>query len=276
VQVIDRTIIRIKFPPINFQQRYAVLICGDLAENFWGECFWNDTVWMYKTLIANGYTKENIFVLYGNGVDYFSANPYYRNATTVTDFAANSTKVNLVFDGLKNGDAANGIPKMDTNDTLFVWTFDHGGQSGGQSTLCLRDGCMLASNFNAKLNAIPYAQRAIFMQQCFSGGFIPGLQNSKTYISTACRSTEVARAADTELEVVGGKTYSHGEYNFYITTALNRLLISPMSAVNADTNADTFVASNEMHAWEAARENQPEIPQSNDMGGIGSIFKFKK
>jgi hypothetical protein len=267
----------IKLVPINFAKRYAVLICGDLAENFWGECFWNDTVWMYKTLLANGYQPADILVLYGDGVDYLSANNAYRHSSTVTDFAATVGNVNMVLNGLKVGDAAKGIPKMDSNDTLFLWTFDHGGLSAGQSTLCLRDGVITASSFATKLNAVAYAQRAIFMQQCYSGGFINQLKSAKTYISTACRSDEVARPADTENETVAGKTYSHGEYNYYITTALNRLNTSPPGgAINADSNGDTYVSSKEMHAWEAARESMPETPQSNDMGGIGSLFRFKK
>lgn len=263
------------FPRLNVPKRYAVLITGDLAENFWGECFWNDTVWLYKTLLSNGYAAEDIFVLYGDGADYASPNAAYQHPSRVTDFAATSGNVNAVLDGLKSGDAARGIPKMDTNDTLFMWTFDHGGRSGTESTLCLRDGCMLASAFSAKANAIEYQQRAIFMQQCFSGGFIPLLQNNKTYISTAARFDEVARPADTENEVVGGRTYSHGEYDYWITSALNRL--TPVgAAVNADTSADTYLSMAELHAWNAGHESLPETPQMNDMGGVGALFKMKK
>ena len=277
VRLVQAAITRITFPPLNFKKRYAVLICGDLAENFDGECFWNDTVWMYKTLRNNGYAREDIFVLYGDGADYASANPYYQNPITVTDFAATPAKVNMVLDGLKNGDAANSIPKMDSNDTLFVWTFDHGGLSGGQATLCLRGGVITASNFATKMNAITYAERAVFMQQCYSGGFINGLKNSKTFISTACRGDEVARPADTENEMYGGKSYSHGEFNYHVTTALNRLKTSPPGgAINADSNADTYIASKEMHVWNVGHESRPETPQNNDMGGIGSTFKFKK
>lgn len=268
---------RITFPLLNVAKRYAVLICGDLAENFSGECFWNDTVWMYKTLLANGYQPNDIFVCYGDGVDFISANPAYKHPSTVTDFAANTAQVNLVLDGLKNGDAANAIPKMDDNDTLFVWTFDHGALSGGTAYLCLRDAWMSASAFSGKLNALPYAQRAIFMQQCYSGGFINSLKNAKTFISTACRGDEVARPADTENEMVGGKTYSHGEFNYHVTTALNRLKTNPPGGVvNADGNNDTFISSAEMHAWNVSHESRPETPQSNDMGGVGSVFRFKK
>lgn len=267
---------QIKPPPINFPKRYAVLITGDLAENFSGECFWNDTVWMYKSLIANGYDPDDIFVLYGDGVDYVSANPAYRHPTPVSRFAATTTNVNTVLNGLKNGDPMRGIPKMDDNDTLFVWTFDHGGRtSSGESTLCLRNGWIGADAFAAKLNALAYQSRAVFMQQCYSGGFINPLKNAKTFISTAAKADEVARPADTENETYAGKVYTHGEFNYHITSALDRR--SPTGAsVNADYNWDTFVSAFEMHKWNVAKESRPETPQSNDMGGIGNLFKFKK
>lgn len=265
-----------KVKPLNLTRRYAVLITGDLAENFWGECFWNDTVWMYKSLLANGYAADDIFVLYGDGADYMSANPAYRHPTPVTNFAATVANVNMVLDGLKNGDAAHGIPKIDSNDTLFVWTFDHGGRTGaGESTLCLRGGSIGADAFSAKLNALEYSSRAVFMQQCFSGGFINPLKSAKTFISTASSATEVAHPADTENETYGGVVYSHGEFNYWVTSAMNRLTPTG-AAMNADSNADTFLSSLELHQWNASHESRSETPQSNDMGGVGSTFKFKK
>ena len=272
---VDR--LKIKFPPLNFAKRYAVLICGDLAENFAGECFWNDTVWMFKTLLANGYNQDDIIVLYGDGADYISANAAYRHPVKVTDMAATAANVRIVFDGLKNGDAARNIPKMDGNDTLFLWTFDHGGRSGSTSTLGLRGGAMLATEFATKANAITYQRRAVFMQQCYSGGFVDLMKNDKTIISTACRADEVARPADTENEMVGGKSYSHGEFNYHITTALNRLKTTPPGgAINADSNADTYISAREMHNWNVAHESRPETPTGNDAAGVGSILKWKK
>jgi hypothetical protein len=258
-------------------QRYAVLICGDLAENFTGECFWNDTIWMFKALIANGYTKDHIYVLYGDGSDFASTNANYQYPETITNFAATPSNVNMVLDGLKNGDVGHGIAKMKDNDTLFLWTFDHGSSLAGVSYLCLRGGNLSASTINDKLNAIPYAARAIFMQQCFSGGFIPGLKNSKTFISTACQADEVAHPGDDpyEFENVGGKSYSHGEYNFYVTSALNRLNPSGV-AVIADSNMDTWIASLEMHNWDAVHKSRPEHPQMDNSGGVGDTVRFKK
>lgn len=276
VQVRNRRTLEAALP-----RRYAVLITGDLAENFSGECFWNDTVWMYKALVNNGYREDDIFVLYGDGADYISANPTYRHPRTVTDFAATVVEVNAVFAGLKNGDVARGIPKIRSNDTLFLWTFDHGGRrSSGEATLCLRDGVIGAEAFATKLNALTYHRRSVFMQQCYSGGFVEPLKNAQTFVSTAASATELAYPADTEFEIVGGRTYSHGEYNFHAISALDRH--TPLNAlVSADTavgvgNSDSRVSALEMHRWVVKKESRSETPQMNDMGGVGSAMLFVK
>lgn len=143
------------------------------------------------------------------------------------------------------------------------------------AVLCLRDGNMTDTSFATKLNAIAYSRRAIFMQQCRSGGFIDNLKNDNTFISTACRADENARPADTENDTYSGVVYSHGEYNYYITSALDRL--TPAGAVvNADANGDGWVSSLEMHNWESSHESLPETPQKDDTGGKGSTFRFKK
>lgn len=250
-------------------RKYAVLICGDVAESGYNE-FWNDTLWMYKTLINKGYTPERIFVLYGDGNDFISPNPRYQYPQKVTDFAATSTWVNRVFDGLKNGDAAIGVPKMTENDTLFLWAFDHGG-GNNPATLGLRDGYMSDTTFAAKVNAIPYETRTIFMQQCRSGGFIDNLTNNKTYIYTACRSFENAHRADTENELFGDIWYCHGEFNYHVICALSGAAPDG-TGINADSNSNGKVSMTEAAAWNTNHENQPEVPQVDNTGGVGAGF----
>jgi len=264
--------VSILLPP----QKYALLITGDVAESGYNE-FWNDTVWMYKTLRNAGYSAENIYVLYGAGSDYPTANPNYKmpGESKITDFPATLQWVNKVLDGMKNGDAALGIRKMRPSDTLFVWTFDHGGGGPTNSYLCLMYGGWISdSQFAAKLNALPYASRTIYMQQCRSGGFIDDLKNSKTFISTACRGGENAHRADTENENVCGIWYCHGEYNYYVISALAGKTATG-GACNADSNGSGKVSSLEAHNWMSSHENQPEIPQMDNMGGVGGSFFIK-
>lgn len=253
-------------------RKYAVLICGDVAESGAAfNCFWNDTYWMYQALQAKGFSKANIYVLYGNGNDWACPNPRYKPPAgeKVTDFPATMSWVTKVLDGLKNGDAANGIAKMDDNDTLFVWTFDHGA-GGSPAYLCLMDGWYKDSDFATKLNAIPCAKRYVFMQQCRSGGFIDNLTSTKTFISTACKSTENAYVGN-EYEVYSGVTYTHGEYNYHIISALWGA--TPTGApINADSNGNGKVSVREMHNWEVGHEDSTgETPQVDDPGGIGLV-----
>lgn len=246
-------------------QKYALLICGDVAESGYDE-FWNDTVWMYKTLLAAGYSHDNIYVLYGWGADYPCLNPSYQHAGKVTDFPANIAWVNKVLNGMKNGDSSIGVEKLRSGDSLFVWVFDHGG-GGNPAYFCLRDGVYYDYDFANALNALECKEMAVFMQQCRSGGFVDNLQNSKRFVSVACRADENAHRADTEKEIYFGATYHHGEYNYYVINAL--------AGGSADINGDDRVNASEMHVFMAARENQPEHPQAWDGAGVGTTFVLK-
>jgi len=248
---------------------YALLICGDVAESGYDE-FWNDTVWMYKTLLAAGYKENNIYVLYGWGHDYPSANPNYQHTSKVTDFPATVAWVNKILNGLKNGDPSIGVNKITSIDSLFVWVFDHGG-GGNPAYFCLRDGVYYDSDFAGSLNSIPCKERAVFMQQCRSGGFVDNLQNDKNFISAACMWSENAHRADLEQETYNGVKYHHGEYNYYVISALSGKTITG-AATNADSNGDGKISAVEMHAFMAARENQPEHPQMWDSYGVGGAF----
>jgi len=139
-----------------------LLICGDVAESGYDE-FWNDTVWMYKALLAAGYKENNIYVLYGWGNDHVSANPSYQHTGKVTDFPATVAWVNKVLNGLKNGDPSVGVNKITSLDSLFVWVFDHGGGSN-PAYFCLRDGVCYDSDFASRVNLLPCKERASVWQ----------------------------------------------------------------------------------------------------------------
>jgi hypothetical protein len=251
-------------------EKYAVLISGDLAETGYDE-FWNDVVLMREALLRNGFAEEHIHVLYGNGADFFSAsrpNPRYRPSPHITNLPADSTGVNTVFNGLANG--TSGFPQTTDEDLLFVWTFDHGGRVGGHSTLGLMDGSMQDTSFAALVDQVPHAYRVVCMQQCFSGGFLDKLNIDETVIITACAADEVAHRADSpaENEVVGGVTYHHGEFNYYLFAALTGETVTG-TPISADANGDGRVVLQEVFDHIQANESRPETPQYDD--GVGNL-----
>ncbi|UCF07914.1 MAG: DUF2817 domain-containing protein [Thermoplasmata archaeon] len=277
--------------PANPVDKYAVLICGDYAGynpdeqnvNYsmqWGfDEFWGDMVIMYWLLLENGYTDEDIFFLYADGNDHLSAR--YDPEGTVTDFPATKEDVNMVFGGLAFG--AGGFPKVDNNDLLVVYTFDHGGYipEENMSTLCLIGEDMKADEFAWSVGRIDAGYKMFFMQQCFSGGFIKWLEAENTVILTACAWNEVAWRADNaagtipwpENEEINERTYHHGEFNFHFMNALRK--VSPLGYhVYSDIEGDNVISMRETFEWVKAEDSQWETPQFSDPGEIGKYLSL--
>lgn len=255
-------------------EKYAVLISGNEPSmpgdpRFFGE-FWWDVVLMREALLNNGFLDNHIYVLFGNGADYVNAsypNPRYRPAPAITDFAANTADVQAVFNGLANG--TGGFPQMTDDDLLFVWTFDHGCGPpcivGPNHNFGLMDANMDDTVFAGLVNAVPHAYRVFCMQQCHSGGFVNELRSDRTVILTACSDTEHANPADSaaENEVVGGKTYRHGEFNFHLYCALMGQTVTG-TAVNADADGNGFVTMQEVFNHIQTNDSRAETPQYDD------------
>ena len=194
-------------------EKYAVLITGEYAEddsiNYQGcwalangiergepmEEFWNDTFLMWEMLLKEGYSDENIIVLFAGGNDYqpewvINDERYVvpDSLSPMTDDSATLANVNTVFTDLAN--------TLTLDDFLFVWTFDHGYQEGDHATLGLIDGDIRDDEFAALTDQINCNKKVFWMQQCHSGGFIDDLQGEDTFIITACEVQQSAHTAD--------------------------------------------------------------------------------
>jgi tetratricopeptide (TPR) repeat protein len=285
----------------NAQEKYAVLITGDYAATSYGvplsdqwnggqgkstygfDEFWNDTFLMWEMLQEKGYSQDNIIVLFADGNDFtFSGQaPQYKPnpGVTVTDYSASIANVNLVFNGLANG--TGGFPQVTQDDFLFVWTFDHGGGSGGNSTLYLIDGLITDDDFAALTNPIAANKKVYWMQQCRSGGFADELEGTTTFFHSACQPDQNAYRAnntpDLENEVINGVTYHHGEFNFHIYSPTNGSSPAGYTSYNgepysnADLNSDNYISMHESWVWESTHENSSETPLLSDLGSIGEF-----
>lgn len=250
-------------------ERYAVLISSSAAP-FYPEFFF-DVVLMREALIGNGFPANNIFVLYGNGADYNDLNypaARYRPAPAITDMSATMANVQQIFSDLANG--TNGRPQLTDQDLLFVYTFDHGGDTDpltgdAISTLCLGDGNMRADDFATAVDQVDYAHRIFCMQQCHSGGFISHLENDHTVILTAAQATHTSHPTDdtAEEEWIGGTEYTHAEFTFYLLSALNgQDLLGNYANADADRNGCTSMR--EIFDFIIAKESDSATPQYAD------------
>jgi hypothetical protein len=300
-------------------EKYAVLITGDYADergNFEGswaisnnlsftendrmEEFWHDTFLMWEMLIDKGYSDDNIYILFADGVDFqpqwiLDDERYVVPAdlAPMTDYPADIASVNNVFNGLANG--TGGFPQLQDDDFLFCWTFDHGGPwGGGQDVyLCLIDGVIWDYDFADLTDQIICQKKVFWMQQCYSGGFIDNLQGEDTVINTSCSNSTGANRADDltilgdpviEMEFINGHQYYHGEFNFHTYSSTNGC--SPAyythypeytgePYTNADSNGDGLISVSESADWEASHESEWATPQFSDEGDIGETTSLE-
>lgn len=228
---------------------YALLIAPHRSADAGLDEFWNDAVLMHDALIGTGcYTADTIYVAYGAGADGTSTNPRYQ--ASITDYAATNTGINSAFTDLGS--------VIGADDHLFAWTFDHGGpwpsswggsETGGAQTgdsyLQTQDGSLTDDSFAALMSGLGYGSSTVFMQQCYSGGFINELDGvANTLTMTACRGDE---SAYRDSWVDAGPSH-HGEFNLGVYEAVTGLLPDGTAGNNADTNFDGFITIDEIFA----------------------------
>ncbi len=321
--ILSTTLIIVLFSlnPVLSQEKYAVIITGDYAatNGTWAivngegrsamEEFWNDTYMMWELLHDMGYSYDNIYVLFANGEDYtFTGQDIRYKAANhdqnyVTDLAATKGNVLEVLTGLADG--SNDYPILTEDDFLYIFTFDHGYYTTGvgwdlgvrHTLLCLMDydwttpvegwdeaHSIADFEMQALLGNINAGKKLVVMQQCYSGGFIPYLEDPNTIICTAASAlraanttdqyyydsidypgdpdpgTEYAVESEDEAYVENGHEYVHGEFDLHLLNSLSGKtpdgFVSyivpdyqdfPLS--DADLNQDNIVSISETFQW---------------------------
>jgi parallel beta-helix repeat protein len=220
--------------PVLSQEKYAVIITGDYAatngtwavangvtDNSPMEEFWNDTYLMWELLHDRGYSYDNIYVLFADGIDYtfFGQDDRYKASKYgqdfVTDLSATKENVIEVLTGLADG--SNGYPQLTEDDFFYLYTFDHGYYTLGvpwnpgirHTLLCLlgydwttpveewdEEHSIADFELQALLENINASKKLVIMQQCYSGGFIPWLEGPNTIIVTAASELKKANRSD--------------------------------------------------------------------------------
>ena len=273
---------------IKCQEKYAVLIVGDYAakisdipvEDLWNGGknltgpmmeFWNDTYLMWELLKSKGYSDENIFILFANGVDFGISMPRYtpQEGIVLTDYAASIDNVIGIFENLYNG--TNGIPQISEDDFLFVWTFGHGHNDNyGNYSLCLIDGYLQDSVLSPLINKIPANRKAVWMQQCYGGGFANSLQSNNLFFHSASQSDQIAFRADNYTNsnefYIENDRYNyiectHGEFNYHVISVNKgespafQNNYNNISYTYGDLNNDNIISFYETYIWEEFQES---------------------
>lgn len=95
-------------------EKYAVLYNGGIKPEKAHFRYWNDIIYMHFILQMNGYSEDNIYVVYKDGVG--------EDTYTPVEYPATYDSLDTVFSLLSN--------EMGVRDTLFFYTTNHGGGGG--------------------------------------------------------------------------------------------------------------------------------------------------
>jgi hypothetical protein len=252
---------------------YAVIISGGANPyNNWVR-YWNDSSYIYKTLVNYyGLKQKNIYVLMSDGTDpgadrhhydgSYDSSPLDLDGDGDADIQYSATKANIstVFNELAT--------KMDRDSYLFIFTTDHGGQeSGWDCYLNLWGETIRDDEFAVEVNKITnHAGMIITMEQCHSGGMADDLvvgigpQDPPRIIATACAYDESSWAM--------GPDYTYDEFVYYWTAAVNWALPDG-TYVDADTDNDFMVQGDEAFNYAQSHDTASETPQYYDTGSFG-------
>ena len=184
-----------------------------------------------------------------------------------------------IISNLKLKHKAMGISHKDN----FVYVSAYFPDSTLPVFLCTMDSFILDTEFASFIDSIQTNRKIFWMQQCFSGGFIDNLEDENSIIHTACKYNEPAYRADNinrsgtfylenEYDSITGKTYHHGEYNFYTMNAVRQKEIWPYDNppfIPSDMNRNGGTSIYEAYIWEKEHESRSEHPQYSDISNIG-------
>lgn len=204
--------------------------------------FHDDFVIMREILLVRyGYDPTNIVISMGDGTGY---------ADLPVDYAGDQAGLDAALDAF----ATEGTHALGAGDTLFLYTFNHGGADATGAYLCLPGWASYYDHqLKAKLDNIQCGQLIVAMNQCHSGGFINDViattGPAQVAIMTACREDQSAYPS--------GGGGSHGYLSVALAAALNWAFPAGVTATfpgytagaitAQDTNNDGLVSAEE--AW---------------------------
>ena len=237
--------------------------------------FRNDFVDMRDILIDRyGYDPANIVIVMGDGTGY---------PDLPVDYAGTVADLDAALDEYGPG----GTRVLGPNDSLFLYTFNHGGYDAGDSYLCMHptwDQRYYDHQLRAKLDNINCAELIVAMNQCHSGGFVDDVVATTgpnhVAIMTTCRHDQSGHPA---------ATGAHGYFSVVLCAALNWAFPTGTApafpgyvagtVATQDTNTDGMIAAEEawnyvhdmMHAHHWHTMNGLETPQwGESSAGIGA------
>lgn len=242
--------------PLAAQQKYALLISpGDtvLDDQMYHSEYWYDLFLMYRMLVEDGFTHNNIYVLYGNGNDFASAHANYQTGTffpgvvQIVDFAVSWANVQNIFTWLANGNAAQGVTQIQDGDFLYYWWMGHGDTQPGMpdcdyhAWIEVTDEYVTDTDFAGFFGLLPdCVVKTDYVMTCHSAGLIDDLEGLHTMIHTAAPCDK--NSFSSMFDVV------HADFSYHVVSAFREQDANGL-AVASDTDGDSLVSAEETNVY---------------------------
>ncbi len=275
------------------RDRFAILLSGGESAPYAHIRYWNDLKFMYSTLIKNGFSRENIIVVYkdGQGEDT-DMKVNYAASTQDVEKAFKYVKDHIARDGLffyfstNHGggllipgyenwgyriDSNKDEPEPGYNERTIGRDLNYDGDMVDvlkldEITCLYNDQNELVDDKLASLiSPIVCKGMIIVMEQCFSGGNIYDLRRKPSFCSIFRKNNRIVLSACTETEFSWASNNEYDEFSYYFTSALNGATPDG-AAVNADLNNDRKISILEAFIYARNHDATPETPQYDDNG----------
>ncbi len=258
-------------------ENYALLMSGGANQSNNHIRYWNDMAYIYYTLInVYSYDENNIFVLMSDGDNPGNDRSNGTNSPTDLDGDGDQDYTDPCTHDKVIEYMDNLATTVTSQDSLFIFTTDHGGGStsgGNDSYLNLWNLEELHDNeFADELDDISFVQCIITMEQCFSGGFVDDVAAiDGVVISTAANANEYSYAMAPD--------FVYDTYVYFWTAAVAGNLPGwphgmGGDAVDADTDDDGIVTAREAFVYAEEEDFSNEHPQYLDVSGIGESISL--
>jgi len=241
-------------------KNYAVLISAGQATRDDAVCnseYWYDMLLQYTTLLDEGYSHDDIHVLYGHGTDFNSKYACYQVPYTVADYAVSRANIQSLFNTLS------GVIKE--GDFFYVWWMGHGGKSGNNLRMVIETTgeSVYDYEFASWVDRITdYDTRGFSWMTCHSGGILDDLEKKPRSIVMSSATFEQSTASDWLCD-----SY-HAEFHYPETCAWHwETPCGICGGINADTNGNGRVSYSEAFTW-AKNHTTHSTPQISDLSGL--------
>jgi hypothetical protein len=210
--------------------RFAVIISGGYRPSWNASRFWNNCAYFYTTLKQNGVPDENIYVIFGDGLDpsndssvlsgdpdwyeWLRSSPFDLDGDSRPDirFQATKSDVTAVFNLLAN--------RVGPDDILYLFATSHGGPTADNAypypvpnaeIALWGSTTMTADELAAKVDKVKAGAMVGIFTQCFSGGFVERLAAPNRVLMSASRWWESSHP---------NSTLDYDEFSYHATRAL--------------------------------------------------------